>query len=205
MAPVFAILLLLISSLAWSGSVLVMGDSLSAAYGIPEQQGWVSLLQQRLHRNGFPQQVVNASISGETTHGGLSRLAPQLERVKPELVVIELGANDGLRGTPLQVMQRNLQQLIAQSKTAGAKVVLLEMRLPPNYGPRYAEQFQQVFVQVAEQMEVTLVPFFMAPVVLEPELMQRDGLHPNAKAQPILLDQIWPQLQAQLSAPERSE
>lgn len=182
-----------------------MGDSLSAAYGMPQREGWVALLQERLDSNGHTHRVVNASVSGETTHGGVTRLTKHLQRAKPELVLIELGANDGLRGVPLPVMQRNLLTLVQRSQAAGARVMLLEMKLPPNYGPQYSEQFQAVFGQVAEQQKITLVPFFMAPVVLQPELMQADGLHPNALAQPVLLDQLWPHLQALLNVQVRSE
>ncbi|WP_432471260.1 arylesterase [Amphritea sp. HPY] len=205
MAPVSAILLFLFSSLAWGDSILVMGDSLSAAYGMPSEKGWVSLLQQRLDNKGYSHQVINASVSGETTHGGVTRLTRQLQRVKPQLVMIELGANDGLRGTALTVLQRNLMTLVQQSQAAGARVILLEMKLPPNYGPSYSQQFQSIFGQVAQQQNATLVPFFMAPVVLRPELMQADGLHPNARAQPVLLDQLWPHLQALLNVQVRSE
>lgn len=182
-----------------------MGDSLSAAYGMPSEKGWVALLQQRLDNKGYPHQVINASVSGETTHGGVTRLTLQLQRVKPQLVMIELGANDGLRGTALTVMQRNLMTLVQQSQAAGARVMLLEMKLPPNYGPSYSQQFQSIFGQVAQQQNATLVPFFMASVVLRPELMQADGLHPNARAQPVLLDQLWPHLQALLNVQVRSE
>ncbi|WP_417227049.1 arylesterase [Amphritea sp.] len=195
MASLFGIGLLLLSSLAWSGSVLVMGDSLSAAYGIPAKQGWVTLLEQRLAQSHPDYEVVNASISGETTHGGITRLPAALDQYQPQLVILELGANDGLRGAPLNVIERNLNQLVSQSKAAGASVLLLEMRIPPNYGPRYSEGFTAIFNRVAEQQGVPLVPFFMASVVLQPELMQADGLHPTAKAQPALLDQVWPALQ----------
>ena len=204
MARLFGIWLLLLSSLAWAESLLVLGDSLSAAYGMPQQQGWVSLLQQRLNREGYRYQVINASISGETTHGGLARLDRQLELHQPDLVIIELGANDGLRGTPLTVIEANLNRLVTQVKKTGARVLLLEMRLPPNYGPRYAEGFTRLFSQVAQQQQVPLLPFFMAPVVLEPGLMQDDGLHPNAQAQPVLLDQIWAQLQLLLNTRPQS-
>lgn len=204
MARLFGIWLLLLSSLAWAESLLVLGDSLSAAYGMPQQQGWVSLLQQRLNHEGYRYQVINASISGETTHGGLARLDRQLELHQPDLVIIELGANDGLRGTPLTVIEANLNRLVTQVKKAGARVLLLEMRLPPNYGPRYAEGFTRLFSQVAQQQQVPLLPFFMAPVVLEPGLMQDDGLHPNAQAQPVLLDQIWAQLQLLLNTRPQS-
>ncbi len=172
-----------------------MGDSLSAAYGIPAKQGWVTLLEQRLAQSHPDYEVVNASISGETTHGGITRLPAALDQYQPQLVILELGANDGLRGAPLNVIERNLNQLVSQSKAAGASVLLLEMRIPPNYGPRYSEGFTAIFNRVAEQQGVPLVPFFMASVVLQPELMQADGLHPTAKAQPALLDQVWPALQ----------
>ncbi len=180
------------TSLAWGGSIVVMGDSLSAAYGIPKEQGWVALLEQRLDDNNLDYTVVNASISGETTHGGITRLPAILDQYKPQLVLLELGANDGLRGAPLPVIEANLNQLVSQSLAAGAQVLLLEMRIPPNYGPRYSEGFAALFSKVAEQQKVSMVPFFMASVVLQPELMQADGLHPNAQAQSALLEQVWP-------------
>ncbi|MBN0988366.1 arylesterase [Amphritea sp. ZJ14W] len=192
MSSLFGIILLLVSSLAWSGTVLVMGDSLSAAYGIPKDRGWVTLLEQRLNDSQFDYQVVNASISGETTHGGITRLPALLDQYQPDIVLLELGANDGLRGAPLPVIKNNLSQLVSQSQSAGARVLLLEMRIPPNYGPRYSDGFSGLFAQVAEQRGVPMVPFFMASVVLQPQLMQADGLHPNAQAQPELLDQVWP-------------
>ncbi|WP_299197476.1 arylesterase [uncultured Amphritea sp.] len=191
MASLLGIGLLLLTSLAWGGSIVVMGDSLSAAYGIPKEQGWVALLEQRLDENNLKYEVVNASISGETTHGGITRLPAVLDQYKPQLVLLELGANDGLRGAPLPVIENNLNQLVSQSLAAGAQVLLMEMRIPPNYGPRYSEGFTELFAKVAEQQKVPMAPFFMAPVVLQPELMQADGLHPNAQAQPALLDQVW--------------
>ncbi|WP_428036744.1 arylesterase [Amphritea sp.] len=192
MASLLGIGLLLLTSLAWGGSIVVMGDSLSAAYGIPKEQGWVALLEQRLDDNNLDYTVVNASISGETTHGGITRLPAILDQYKPQLVLLELGANDGLRGAPLPVIEANLNQLVSQSLAAGAQVLLLEMRIPPNYGPRYSEGFAALFSKVAEQQKVSMVPFFMASVVLQPELMQADGLHPNAQAQSALLEQVWP-------------
>ncbi|WP_245756610.1 arylesterase [Amphritea atlantica] len=176
-----------------------MGDSLSAAYGIPKDRGWVTLLEQRLNDSQFDYQVVNASISGETTHGGITRLPDLLDQYQPDIVLLELGANDGLRGAPLPVIKNNLSLLVSQSQSAGAQVLLLEMRIPPNYGPRYSDGFSGLFAQVAEQQGVPMVPFFMAPVVLQPQLMQADGLHPNAQAQPALLDQVWPFLKRLLS------
>ena len=180
---------------------MVMGDSLSAAYGMPAHQGWVALLDQRLRQQGYDYQVVNASISGETTHGGLARLPRALERQKPELVILELGANDALRGAPLSLIERNLSELIRRSKSVGAGVLLLEMRIPPNYGPHYSEAFTSLFSKVAKQHQVELVPFFMAPVVMQPKLMLDDGLHPNEQAQPVLLDQVWHRLQHLLKPP----
>ncbi len=201
MASLFGIVLLLLTSLAWGGSIVVMGDSLSAAYGIPRQQGWVELLEKRLDEHNLDFEVVNASISGETTHGGITRLPAILDQYKPTLVLLELGANDGLRGAPLTVIEKNLNQLVSQSLASGAQVLLMEMRIPPNYGPRYSDGFSALFAQVAEQQNVPMVPFFMAPVVLQPELMQADGLHPNAQAQPALLDQVWLSLKDLLPSP----
>lgn len=181
-----------------------MGDSLSAAYGMSPQDGWVQLLDKRIQQQGYKYQIVNASISGETTHGGLARLPQALERHQPELVIVELGANDGLRGAPLLLIERNLIALIQQSRRAGARVVLLEMQIPPNYGPKYSDGFTALFSKVAGQEKVPLVPFFMAPVVLQQELMQSDGLHPNEQAQPVLLDQIWKTLQPLLQSQNES-
>lgn len=176
-------------------TVLVLGDSLSAAYRMPVEQGWVSLLQQRLVSDMPGYQVVNASISGETSQGGLSRLPGLLQQHRPDLVVIELGANDGLRGTPPARLRQNLRTLIELSQQAGAQVMLLGIRLPPNYGPAYNAQFEVIFSELSAEMKVGLVPFFMARVALKPALMQSDGLHPNARAQPVLLDTVWPRLQ----------
>ncbi|MBU2967127.1 arylesterase [Amphritea sp. 2_MG-2023] len=201
MASLFGIGLLLLSSLAWSGSILVMGDSLSAAYGIPVKQGWVTLLEQRLAQTHPDYDVVNASISGETTHGGLTRLPAVLDQYQPTLVILELGANDGLQGAPLKVIENNLNQLVSQAQATGASVLLLEMRIPPNYGPRYSDGFTGLFSRVAAQHEIPLVPFFMASIALQPELMQADGLHPKAAAQPALLDQVWPVLESLLAPP----
>lgn len=191
--------------MAWSSSILVLGDSLSAAYGMPAQQGWVSLLQQRLQQQGYQYNVVNASISGETTHGGLTRLNAALERHQPALVVLELGANDGLRGAPLTLIRQNLGKLVQQSRQVGAQVLLLEMKLPPNYGPGYSQGFTAIFDTVAQDYQIAMVPFFMESVALQPELMLPDGLHPNARAQPVLLDQIWPHLQPLLAPPAAEE
>jgi acyl-CoA thioesterase-1 len=180
--------------------LLVMGDSLSAAFGIPLQRGWVALLGERLQASGSPLRVVNASVSGETTQGGLTRLPAELARHRPALVVIQLGANDGLRGQSLEAMRDNLRRMVRLSREAGARVLLLGMRIPPNYGPQYVEQFFHSFQTVANETRVPLVRFFLEKVALQPGLMQDDGLHPTAEAQPLLLDTVWPTLRPLLPA-----
>lgn len=177
---------------------LVVGDSISAAFGLDTTQGWVALLQQRLDQQGKRIQVVNASISGDTSAGGLARLPALLAEHRPALVMIELGGNDGLRGTPLAQLQQNLANMIAASKSSGAQVLLLGMRLPPNYGKRYTEGFAGVYEQLAATHQVPLLPFFLEGVGGVPGLMQADGIHPSAAAQPRLLDNIWPLLEARL-------
>ncbi len=179
--------------------ILVVGDSLSAAYGIGMEQGWVALLQRRLTAEGAGYRVINASISGDTTSGGLSRLQAALPKHEPALVVIELGANDGLRGIPLQVVERNLDEMIRISQAQGARVVLLGMRIPTNYGPRYAEQFHSIYQSLARRHELPFVEFFLDGVALDPGLMLPDGIHPNAAAQPRLLDNAWPAIAVALS------
>ena len=171
--------------------ILILGDSLSAAYGIPVEQGWVSLLQRRLAERGFPHRVVNASISGDTTSGGLSRLPAALQAHHPALVLLELGANDGLRGQSLSLMADNLGRLIELSRQAGARVLLAEMRIPSNYGPLYTQKFQATFASVAEHYDVPLLPFLLDGVAGNPALIQDDGLHPHAGAQPRILDNVW--------------
>lgn len=177
---------------------LVVGDSISAAFGLDTTQGWVALLQKRLDQQGKRIQVVNASISGDTSAGGLARLPALLAEHRPALVMIELGGNDGLRGTPLAQLQQNLANMIAASKSSGAQVLLLGMRLPPNYGKRYTEGFAGVYEQLAATHQVPLLPFFLDGVGGVPGLMQADGIHPTAAAQPRLLDNIWPLLEARL-------
>lgn len=174
--------------------ILVVGDSLSAAYQIPKSQGWVSLLAQRLKDKRLPYEVANASVSGETSAGGLQRLGAALQQFQPSIVVIELGANDGLRGLSLQAMQHNLEQMIRSSQQARAKVVLLEMYIPPNYGPQYTQGFTAVYHQLAQQYRLTLVPFFLQGVAGQRALLLDDGLHPNAQAQPQLLENVWSSL-----------
>jgi len=176
-------------------NILILGDSISAAYGMSLEQGWVALLAERL-KDQQPQQytVVNASISGETTAGGLRRLPPLLQEHQPTVVIIELGANDGLRGYPLGTLRRNLATLVRASQEAGAKVILLPMEIPPNYGTRYTSGFRQSFVQVAEEADSAISPFLLDGVATNPALMQGDGIHPTVEAQPKLLHNIWPTL-----------
>jgi acyl-CoA thioesterase-1 len=167
--------------------VLVLGDSLSAAYGMDLEQGWVALWADSLDEST---EVINASISGETTTGGLTRLPTLLAKHKPLLVVIELGGNDGLRGYPLPRMRANLEQMIQLSVRAGARVALIPMQIPPNYGPAYTRQFSAIYSELAERFGVVLTPFFLEDVALKPGLMQRDGIHPTAEAQPMMLEAI---------------
>lgn len=174
--------------------LLILGDSLSAGYGIGAEQGWVSLLARRLKDQGFPHRVVNASISGDTTAGGVSRLPAALDKHKPGIVLIELGANDGLRGQPVAQMKRNLQKLIDLAEAKKAQPVLFEMRIPSNYGLAYTEQFRLAFGEVAAAEKVPLIPFFLMPIATDPKQFLDDGIHPNAGAQRALLDAVWPKL-----------
>jgi acyl-CoA thioesterase-1 len=191
---------LLVPALAYAkgpggGPILVVGDSLSAAHNIPVQSGWVSLLEQRLKQQmKAPPAVVNASISGETSSGALTRLPGLLEKHHPGVVVIELGGNDALRGLAPAQLKANLDRMIVLSRQAGAQVVLLGIDVPPNYGPAYRERLRGVYAQLAEQYRLPLVPFFLEGVALHPDLMQADGLHPTAAAQPKVLDNVWPVL-----------
>ncbi len=172
----------------------MVGDSLSAGYGIKTEEGWVALLQARLRSQGYGYRVVNASVSGETTTGGLTRLPRALALHNPDVVILELGANDGLRGIPLDLSRRNLDQLISRSRDAGGSVMVLGMKIPPNYGARYTGQFEAMYRELAAQYTTGFVPFFLEAVALRPDLMQSDGLHPTADAQPLLLDAVWPAL-----------
>jgi len=180
-------------------AILVMGDSLSAGFGIPVQEGWVALLQRRLDAQGYGYRVVNASVSGETTEGGLARLPRALAVHRPAVVILELGANDGLRGLPLAELRANLERMIRQSKAAGARVLLAGARIPPNYGAAYAEKFHALYAELARSHRVALVPFFLEPVALRDDLFQEDMLHPGVAAQPLLLDHLWPRLVPLLS------
>jgi acyl-CoA thioesterase-1 len=184
---------------AEKNTILVLGDSLSAAYGLRPEQGWVALLQKRLETQGYGYSVTNASVSGETSSGGLQRLPRALSLHKPAVVILELGANDGLRGLPVAATRRNLTQIIELANQAGAKVLLVGIRMPPNYGPRFVEQFNSSYPQLAQTYKLPLVPFLLEklalnPQALNPQLIQQDGLHPTAPAQPLLLDTVWPYL-----------
>ncbi|MDN5781473.1 MAG: arylesterase [Luteimonas sp.] len=181
-------------------TVLVMGDSLSAGYGLSADQGWVALTAERIAQRKPAWRVVNASISGETTSGGSARIVREVLRVKPAVVVIELGANDGLRGLPLREMRRNLARMIGAAQYVGAKVLLVGMRIPPNYGADYAQGFEQVYRQLASHFDVALVPFLLEPIATERDAFQDDNLHPVASAQPKLRDHVWTAL-APLLAP----
>lgn len=183
-----------------AGTVLVVGDSLSAAYNIPVSSGWVSLLADKVdqYKPGF--EVVNASISGDTTSGGRSRLPALLDEHAPAVVVIELGGNDGLRATPIGVIRDNLIAMIEASRDAGAEVILAGMQLPPSYGRRYTEQFRDLYAELEEAFDLALIPFFLEGVGDNPELMQGDGIHPTEDAQPLILKLVWPHLKPLLQA-----
>ena len=174
--------------------ILVLGDSISAGYGLAANEGWVSLLQTRLKAQGYGYRVVNASVTGETTTGGLARLPRALSLHQPAIVVIELGGNDGLRGLPLDTSRANLQKMIDLSLGAGAKVLLLGMKIPPNYGPRYANEFENLYAPLARRNKLAFEPFFLDEIALADGMMQEDGIHPTAKAQPIMLETLWPRL-----------
>lgn len=199
--PLLLLLFALLSATVFSTpasaqTVLVIGDSLSAAYNMKKEDGWVNLLQQRLDDKGNGiHRVINSSISGDTTAGGLSRLPAALKTHQPTIVIIELGANDGLRGLSLQQIQRNLGRMIELAQQSNAVVLLAGMRLPPNYGEVYTQKFHQVFTDLAEREEIRLIPFFLANVGGVAELIQADGMHPNAKAQPIILNNVWVHLE----------
>lgn len=181
--------------------LLVYGDSLSAGYGLPQNQGWVALLADRLRQEKFDYRVVNASLSGETTVGGAKRMEAVLAQHRPAIVVIELGGNDGLRGLSLAATRQNLEAMIRAAKAAGAKPVVVGMQLPPNYGAAYTGKFQALFEDVARQEKAALVPFMLAGFGERRELFQADGIHPAAAAQPLMLDNVWPVLRPLLGRP----
>ena len=180
-------------------TVLVLGDSLSAGFGIDVDQSWTTLLQERLEEQGYEHRVVNAGIGGDTSESGAARIGQAIETFGPELIVLELGGNDGLRGIPPSTMRENLRTIITTGTASGANVVMLGIKIPPNYGQRYIDEFENVFRELAAELNVPWIEFFMEGVALNDELMQDDGIHPNATAQPILLDNAWPVIQTALS------
>jgi len=180
--------------LAAEKSILVVGDSVSAAFGIAQARGWVALLGERLKQERLNYIVVNASISGETTAGGAARLRPALERHRPAVVIIELGGNDGLRGMPVATMKKNLGGMIEQSRQAGARVLLVGMRMPPNYGPQYTSEFERAYADLAKRYGVALLPFLFEDFGGRRELFQPDGIHPTEAAQPVMLESVWKRL-----------
>lgn len=190
----FLSLLLVIRSVSANVSLVVLGDSLSAGYGLSQEQTWVAELDRRWDSSHPDINIINASISGETTRGGLSRLEDVLERHQPDALFIELGGNDGLRGFDLNTVRSNLEQIIDKAKQQGIKVALSQVMVPPNYGQRFAEQFRQVFKEVANEQGVTLVPFFMEHIATNPDYVQNDGIHPTAEAQPKIADFLEPYL-----------
>lgn len=184
----YVTVLLLSKTVTASSSILLLGDSLSASYGMQQQQGWVHILNKQLIKEQANYSIINASISGETTAGGLSRFPAILSKESFDILVIELGGNDGLRGFPPHVIKNNLLQIINLAKAKQIKVYLMNIRIPPNYGPRYNQLFQNVFTEVANETQVALLPFFMESIAIRPELMQADGIHPNIKAQPQIVE-----------------
>jgi acyl-CoA thioesterase-1 len=197
-----SLLILLVTANAGSTeppTVLIFGDSLSAGYGIEVNQSWAALLQARLNEQGYEHRVINASISGETTEGGATRIESALADFSPQLIILELGGNDGLRGFPVARMRTNLEKIVLRAKASGAAVVLLGIRIPTNYGPRYSAEFEGVFRQVSENLNVQWIEFFMDGIALNDDLLQEDRIHPNELAQPRLLDNAWPIISATLS------
>lgn len=172
-------------------TIVILGDSLSAAYNMEVAESWPSLLKERLEKDGHAYRVFNSSIAGDTTQGGLARLPRLLERQQPAIVIVELGGNDGLRGIPLEVTRGNLERMIELSRVAGARVILAEMRIPPNYGATYAEGFHAMYGELAVAQGVTLLPFLLEEIALQPGMMMDDGIHPAVEAQPVILDAVW--------------
>jgi acyl-CoA thioesterase I len=185
------VLVLAAPAFAPAATILVFGDSLSSAYGIERSRGWATLMQQRLDEKRFNYKIVNSSISGETTAGGASRLAGALATHRPAIVIIALGANDGLRGLSLDAMRLNLETMVRSSRKSGARVLLVGMRLPPNFGPEYAEKFQQVYRDIAARERVPAVPFLLEGFAEKPEFFQTDGIHPAVPAQALVLENVW--------------
>jgi acyl-CoA thioesterase-1 len=191
---IYVVLLVLCSTAAavQAKTLLILGDSLSAGYGLSQQQSWVNLLQQKLEQQNSGWTLVNASISGETSGGGLARLPALLEQHNPDYVLIELGANDGLRGFPVPQLETNLNAMVTQIKQQQSKALLMQIRIPPNYGPRYTKLFTELYPKIAKQQQIPLWPFFMETIALKPQWMQADGLHPNLEAQSVIADLMLP-------------
>jgi len=188
---VLLLLFLTLPNVAFANIILIVGDSLSAAYGIPVEKGWVSLLQQRLDTRGYRYKIINASISGDTTANARARLPRVLASNEPAVVLLALGGNDGLRGLSLAAMKNNLDSMISSVQKACAQVLLIGVQLPPNYGPRYTEKFQAIYHELARERNVTLLPSLVDGIGTEQNLMQQDGIHPNATAQPLIRDRVW--------------
>ncbi|MCO1349277.1 arylesterase (plasmid) [Burkholderia vietnamiensis] len=182
-------------------TLVVLGDSLSAEYGLPRDTGWVALLRQRLATERIDYSVANASVSGDTTSGGRARLPAVLQRLKPSIVIVELGSNDALRGVPVATTEQNLRDIIAAARRAHAQVVLVGMYVPPNYGPDYTQKFHAVYTRLSKQRGVPLVPFLLAGIENKPEMFQSDQMHPGEQAQRVLLDNVWPTLKPLLGKP----
>jgi len=202
MRSIFCLFILIALCLARAGwaeddpVILILGDSLSAAYGMELDESWPRLLQNRLTENGYAYRIFNSSIVGDTTEGGLTRLPRLLSELHPEVVIIELGGNDGLRGLPLDVTRKNFQSMIDLSKQAGASVVLAGIRLPPNYGRKYTERFSELYVSLAADSSVKFIPFLLEGIALDSSLMLDDGIHPTAQAQPKVLQNVWQVLES---------
>ena len=206
MRIIFTLFVLLLTNAAQaseSPTILIYGDSLSAGFGIDVDQSWGALLQQRLEQQGYEHRVVNASISGETTEGGATQIQSAIDTFAPELVILELGGNDGLRGFPPARIKANLKAIAEQARSSGAEVVLLGIRIPTNYGARYTQAFEAVYAEVAAELEIGWIEFFMEGVALNDELLLEDRIHPNAAAQPILLDNAWPVIRATLDSAQK--
>ena len=179
--------------------LLILGDSLSAGYGMDREKSWVNLLEIRFKEYGYSYRILNSSISGDTTQGGLSRLPRLIDRYQPEIVIIELGGNDGLRGIDPAITRENMTDMIRQSQAVGAQVLLTGIKLPPNYGSAYLQQFESIYTDLANEFDTLLVPFFMDGIAFRPDLLQADTIHPNEKGQPVLLDNVWKVLQPALA------
>ena len=203
MRKLLSLIVLLVSSSVLateSPTVVIFGDSLSAGFGIDVDQSWVALLQERLKETGYEHRVVNASISGETTEGGATRIDSAISTFTPDLIILELGGNDGLRGFPPDRIKSNLHTIARHARDSGAKVVLLGIRIPTNYGARYTQAFEAVYADVAADLDIRWIEFFMDGIALNDDLLQDDRIHPNAAAQPLLLDNAWPIIRATLDA-----